>query len=63
MGAGYVDEERLVQPVVFPAFARKLLGYEPGADLAAEETNTEGMPDLRESEEWRWSLVLQYKIG
>ena len=25
-GAGYVDEERLIQPVVFPRFAEELLG-------------------------------------
>ena len=35
-GAGYVDEQRLVQPIVFPAFAQQLLGYDPNIDLAAE---------------------------
>lgn len=42
---GYVDEERLVQPVAFPAFARQLLGYEP-TEIAAEEGGAEGKPDF-----------------
>jgi hypothetical protein len=44
-GLGYVDEERLIQPLVFPAFARDLLGY-GGNDLAAEEPGGDGKPDF-----------------
>jgi hypothetical protein len=32
-GRGYVDEERLVQPVAFPRFARELLGFDVGLTL------------------------------
>jgi len=59
--AGYVDEERLVQPVAFPAFARELLGYDPGADLAAEETNTEGTPDFTPADAVTHPFVFETK--
>lgn len=58
---GYVDEERLVQPVVFPAFARDLLGYDPSADLAAEETNTEGTPDFTPADSVTHPFVFETK--
>jgi len=60
-GAGYVDEERLVQPVVFPAFARQMLGFEPGGDLAAEETNTEGTPDFTPADAVTHPFVFETK--
>jgi len=60
-GAGFVDEERLVQPVVFPEFARLLLGYEPGADLAAEETNSEGTPDFTPADSITHPFVFETK--
>jgi hypothetical protein len=58
---GYVDEERLVQPVVFPAFARELLGYDPGTDLAAEEPNTEGTPDFTPADTVTHPFVFETK--
>lgn len=44
-GNGYVDEERLVQPIVFPRFAQELLGFAP-SDLAAEVNDGAGKPDF-----------------
>ena len=37
-GRGYVDEDGLVQPVVFPQFAQAFLDFELGVDLGAERS-------------------------
>jgi len=44
-GNGYVDEERLVQSIVFPRFAQELLRFGP-SDLAAEVNDGSGKPDF-----------------
>jgi type I restriction-modification system DNA methylase subunit len=60
-GDGYVDEERLIQPFVFPEFAREMLGFEPGGDLAAEETNAEGTPDFTPADAVTHPFVFETK--
>ena len=60
-GNGYADELQLVQPHVFPAFAKQSLDYEPGADLAAEETGHEGTPDFTPADAVTHPFVLETK--
>lgn len=60
-GAGYVDEQRLIQPTVFPAFAQQLLGYDPNIDLAAEETGHEGTPDFTPADAVTHPFVFETK--
>jgi hypothetical protein len=43
---GFVDEEQLIQPQVFPRFASEFLGFEIGDNLAAETSGVEGRPDF-----------------
>ena len=38
-GAGYGDEKRVIQPIVFPEFAEAIFGFGP-LDLAAENSTT-----------------------
>ena len=45
-GNGYVDEQRVIQPVAFPAFAATLLNWTVGENLAPEESDVEGKPDF-----------------
>ncbi len=59
-GGGYVDEERLVQPVVFPRFAQELLRFGP-ADLAAEVNDGAGKPDFTPADLVTHSFVFETK--
>lgn len=45
-GTGYVDEETLIQPTVFPRFVQRLLGFTVGENLAPERHGDEGKPDF-----------------
>lgn len=58
---GFVDEESLVQPKVFPAFARRFLGWTVGTDLAAETTGQAGTPDFTPSDRITHAFVFETK--
>jgi N-6 DNA Methylase len=60
-GDGYVDEETLVQPVAFPAFADQLLGFELGQTLAAETSETSGKPDFTPADAVTHPFVFETK--
>jgi N-6 DNA Methylase/Eco57I restriction-modification methylase len=60
-GQGYVDEERLVQPVVFPAFVRELLGFQIGLTIAAERVDLEGKPDFTPADAVTHPFVFETK--
>lgn len=45
-GGRYADEEALIQPQVFPEFARRFLNFEVGATLAPEVSDASGQPDF-----------------
>lgn len=60
-GRGYVDEERLIQPTVFPAFARDLLGWEVNTNLAPEESGREGKPDFTPADSVTHPFVFETK--
>lgn len=58
---GYTDEEELVQPIVFPRFARDLLDFEVGVTLAAEQTGTSGRPDFTPADAVTHPFVFETK--
>lgn len=58
---GFVDEESLVQPKVFPAFARRFLGWTVGTDLAAETIGEAGTPDFTPSDLVTHPFVFEVK--
>lgn len=60
---GYVDEEVLVQPRVFPAFAREFLGFEVGLNLAAERTGhgASNKPDFTPADRITHPFVFETK--
>lgn len=60
-GDGYVDEERLIQPLVFPAFAKALLDWDIGLNLAPEESGQEGKPDFTPADSLTHSFVFETK--
>ncbi|MDA8331738.1 MAG: N-6 DNA methylase [Candidatus Dormibacteraeota bacterium] len=60
-GRGFSDEEKLVQPFVFPAFAHQLLGYEPNADLAPEDTAPGIKPDFTPADAVTHPFVFETK--
>jgi hypothetical protein len=60
-GAGVVDEERLVQPLVFPRFASELLGFEVGLTIAAERFDAEGKPDFTPADAVTHPFVFEVK--
>jgi len=60
-GAGYVDEVTLIQPIVFPAFARELLGFQLGQTLAAETSDTAGKPDFTPADSVTHPFVFETK--
>ncbi len=60
-GQGYADEERLVQPVVFPRFAEGMLGWQIGQNLAPEELNAEGKPDFTPADSVTHPFVFETK--
>ena len=60
-GKGYIDEERLVQPTVFPAFAQALLGWDLQTNLAPEESGQEGRPDFTPADSVTHPFVFETK--
>ncbi len=59
--SGFADEEELVQPVLFPAFARALLGFHVGTDLAAERGTHQGTPDFTPADLVTHNFVFETK--
>src|SRR3990172_3953132 len=60
-GAGYVDEERLIQPVVFPRFAEELLGFKVGENLAPESQEGGLKPDFTPADAVTHAFVFETK--
>lgn len=60
-GGGYRDEDRVVQPSAFPAFASELLGFSVGVDLAPEESGDEGRPDFTPADSVTHPFVFETK--
>lgn len=60
-GTGYIDEDQLVGPRVFPAFARALLGFEVGVTLAAEQTRKDIRPDFTPADAVTHPFVFEIK--
>jgi hypothetical protein len=58
---GYSDEEGLVQPVVFPKFAKTFLEFEVGTNLAAERASAEGKPDFTPADALSHPFVFETK--
>lgn len=59
-GSGFADEISLVQPVVFPAFAKQLLGWTE-ENLFAEQADVEGRPDFRPDDQVTHPFVFETK--
>jgi hypothetical protein len=60
-GDGYIDEARVIQPVMFPAFAEELLGFTTGLNLAPEESGAEGIPDFTPADSVTHPFVFETK--
>jgi hypothetical protein len=60
-GSGYIDEERIIQPTVFPAFAYQCLGWTLQVNLAPEESGTEGKPDFTPADSVTHPFVFETK--
>jgi hypothetical protein len=60
-GRGYVDEEGLLQPVVFRLFAEQLLGFKVGVNLAPERHDREGKPDFTPADAVTHPFVFETK--
>jgi hypothetical protein len=60
-GRGFSDEERLVQPLVFPAFAKEFLGFDVGLNLAAERGGEGGTPDFTPADRVTHDFVFEAK--
>lgn len=58
---GYLDEEALIQPIVFPRFASDLLGFEVGSNLAPEVSGAEGKPDFTPADAVTHPFVFETK--
>jgi hypothetical protein len=59
--SGYTDEERLIQPTVFPAFASQLLDWQLNVNLAPEESGVEGRPDFTPADSVTHPFVFETK--
>ncbi len=59
--AGFVDEERLIQPTVFPAFADAFLDWQVQLNLAPEEMGDEGKPDFTPADSVTHPFVFETK--
>lgn len=60
-GSGYVDEERLLQPTVFPAFAKAFWDWDLQLNLAPEESGHEGKPDFTPADSVTHPFVFETK--
>lgn len=58
---GFVDEEQLIQPDVFPRFASEFLGFVVGENLAPEQGNREGIPDFTPADSLTHPFVFETK--
>ncbi|KIP51306.1 HsdM family class I SAM-dependent methyltransferase [Leucobacter komagatae] len=58
---GRVDEESVIQPVVFPAFAKEILGWDLTVNLAAESNSDEGAPDFTPADAVTHPFVFETK--
>lgn len=55
------DEETVIQPIAFPRFARDLLGFTIGENLAPERHGTEGKPDFTPADAVTHPFVFETK--
>lgn len=55
------DEETVIQPVVFPAFAAEVLGWDLQANLAAETSSEGGKPDFTPADAVTHPFVFETK--
>lgn len=60
-GPGYTDEETLIQPLVFPRFSEKLLGFTLNQNLAPERQGHEGRPDFTPADSVTHPFVFETK--
>jgi hypothetical protein len=60
-GGGYSDEEKIVQPTAFPAFADQCLGWTLQLNLAPEESGAEGKPDFTPADSVTHPFVFETK--
>ncbi len=60
-GDAKADERTLVGPVVFPAFADQVLGFEVGQTLHAEVSGKEGRPDFTPADAVTHPFVFEVK--
>ena len=60
-GRGFGDEEGLIQPLVFPAFAKEFLGFDVGLNLAAERGGEGGKPDFTPADRVTHRFVFETK--
>lgn len=58
---GKVDEERVIQPVAFPTFAKDLLDWDLTVNLAAEASDKEGQPDFTPADAVTHPFVFETK--
>lgn len=56
-----IDEETVIQPVVFPAFASEVLGWDLQANLAAETSTEGGKPDFTPADAVTHPFVFETK--
>lgn len=56
-----VDEETVIQPVAFPAFANHLLGWDLNVNLSAEISGKEGKPDFTPADAVSHPFVFETK--
>lgn len=60
-GDGYSDEEKVVQPTAFPAFAEQCLNWTLQVNLAPEESGIEGKPDFTPADSVTHPFVFETK--
>jgi type I restriction-modification system DNA methylase subunit len=60
-GLGYSDEQKVVQPTAFPAFAEQCLGWSLQLNLAPEELGVEGKPDFTPADSVTHPFVFETK--
>lgn len=58
---GVDDEERLVQPLIFPGFAARILGWEIGLTISPEAGISAGRPDFTPADPVTYPFVFETK--
>ena len=61
IATGFDDEVSLVQPVLFPAFAKRFLDWEIGVNLSPEQSGHEGRPDFTPADPVTHPFVFETK--